>query len=218
MKIVLDFDGTLTDISKRHYKVFESVVQQLGGAPIKKDKYWAMKRENLPWSEILVESKLLTKDEKFFLRDFTDLIEQPQMLEIDELLPGAKDTLESLSTDYELILVSLRRQHNNLINQLNKLGVTKYFTRILSGHSDTTEGVLKKKASVLQDQGIANIACVVGDTEADVSTAAQLGVPSIAITTGIRSEKFLSSLGATYVTNNLQDAKNIIETSVIVKT
>lgn len=211
MKLIFDFDGTLADISRRHYAVYKTVVSLFGGTPMSQATYWKQKRENTPWPKLISDSQLSLNNEKRFLKKFTELIEQPRMLALDELFSDTIETLESLSAHHDLILVSLRRKHVNLTSQLNTLNITHYFAYVLSGHSETKEGVLQKKAEVIRQQGLTDAAFLLGDTEADISAAKQLNIPAIALTTGIRSKSYLLTLDAAYIASSLTEAKNIIE-------
>lgn len=211
MKVFLDLDGTLIDISERHYQVYTTTVNDFGGTPLEKARYWELKRDNTPWPEILTLSNVSLEHEPRFMEDFTKRIEDPVMLALDTLFTHSMSVLTELKKTHELILVSLRRNPQNLRTQLDQLGITKFFAHILSGHSATKEGLLTKKAAVIQELGPVGEACIVGDTEADVSAGKQLAITSIAVTTGIRSESFLSHLEPDYVSGSINQVKDIVE-------
>jgi phosphoglycolate phosphatase-like HAD superfamily hydrolase len=211
MKIFFDLDGTLIDISERHYQVYKTLVIAYKGAALGKNQYWELKRSNTPWSEVLTQSAIAVEHEAAFLKQFTQLIEDPSMLAIDTLFPASLSVLTELKENHELFLVSLRRNPENLRAQLQQLEITQYFKDILSGHSDTKEGVLTKKAEIIQTLGPLDNACIIGDTEADVVAGTQLGIPTIAVTTGIRSKDFLEQLDPDYCAESLEAVKTIIE-------
>lgn len=210
MKIFFDLDGTLIDISQRHYQVYKSAVVKFDGEPLPQKRYWQLKRDNTQWSELLKYSRIALKHESDFMTHFTHNIESQDMLSLDNLFAQSREVLKNLQKNHELILVSLRRNPRNLRLQLEKLGLTQYFKHILSGHSDTKEGVLTKKATVIQELGQLGQACIIGDTEADISAGKQLGIPSIALTTGIRSKEFLAKLNPDYSADSIDDVQSII--------
>lgn len=214
MQIFFDLDGTIVDISNRHYFVYKTVVTQFCGSVLEKSKYWELKRSGEEWSQILLFSNVSKHDEAAFLAEFTMHIEAPELLATDTLFPGSVAVLQELRECHELILVSLRRNSSNLNVQLDNLGISNYFSHILSGHSDTKKGVLSKKAAVINASLQVVGGVVIGDTEADVAAARQLGVPSIGITTGIRSRKYLELLNPDYVVDNLQSAQVIVNSLI----
>ena len=84
------------------------------------------------------------------------------------------------------------------------------FEKILSGHSDTKEGTLLKKADIVR-QTVDNPSeiVIIGDTEADVAAAQQLGATSIALLSGIRNEEFLSAMYPNYLVDGIGDVNKI---------
>ena len=206
----IDLDGTLTDISNRHYGVYASCVDELGGLPIPKEQYWDMKRDNIEWSNILSLSGLKVIDELIFIDKFISKIETTDWLRIDTLLPGVTDTLDNLSREYSLILVSLRRDRRELLDQLRNLSIDKYFTLILSGHSDTKRGTLNKKAEIIREFEYSKEDIIIGDTEADIAAGKQLGIRSFAVITGIRSKSFLDNQSPDYIIPIINDVIKFI--------
>jgi phosphoglycolate phosphatase len=194
----------LIDISARHYSVYLRCVDKFHGEPLDKNTYWTEKRENTKWPELLRMSGIETEKESEFLKMFIELIEQPDILKQDLLFGKSKKVLEELRENNSIYLLSLRRSHANLIGQLNHLGIEPLFTQVLSGHSDTVEGSLLKKAEVISATGIPYYdAAIIGDTEADISAAKTLQIPIIAVSTGIRSKDYLEKLSPDYVVDSI---------------
>jgi phosphoglycolate phosphatase-like HAD superfamily hydrolase len=115
MKIFFDLDGTLVDISLRHYTVYRNCVAKFGGEQLDKTTYWDEKRKNTKWASLLKMSSIDKSLENDFLAVFIDLIEQPNNLVLDTLFAKSKEILEQLGKDNDIYLVSLRRSHKNLI-------------------------------------------------------------------------------------------------------
>lgn len=210
--VFLDFDGTLVDIKPRHYEVYRRCVMEFKGVPLRIDEYWNLKRHDTPWSEVLRLSSLDTNAERQFLAYFIDLIEKPQILKIDQLFDDALDVVARLKKDYRVYLVSLRRSHENLLGQLEHLGLQHAFENVLSGHSDTKKGVLNKKADVIKELGEYGRGYIIGDTEADIAVSHQLpDIESIAVTTGIRDESVLAKDHPDQMAASLQDAAKYLD-------
>ena len=209
--IFIDFDGTLVDIAPRHYRVYKKCVEKMGGTPLDRKKYWELKRDNISWNELLLISGLEVNNRDDYLELFIDRIESLEELYRDELFVDSLSALKKLSSnDNKLYLLSLRRNSDALDKQIEKLGIECFFEEILSGHSDTKEGTLLKKADIIK-QTIDNPedSIIVGDTEADVAAAQQLNATSIALLSGIRSKEFLKSMEPDYLVDGIGDVSNI---------
>ena len=138
-------------------------------------------------------------------------IESQEELGADELFKDSLRVLEQLRVnDNKLYLLSLRRNADALDWQIKYLGIRHLFEKILSGHSDTKEGTLLKKADIVR-QTVDNPSevVIIGDTEADVAAAQQLGATSIALLSGIRNEEFLSAMYPNYLVDGIGDVNSI---------
>lgn len=170
-----------------------------------------MKRANLSWDKLLVLSGLSIDEKDRYLKLFVDRIESQEELGADELFKDSLRTLEQLrANNNKLYLLSLRRNADALDWQIEHLGIRHLFEKILSGHSDTKEGTLLKKADIVR-QVVDNPSevVIIGDTEADVAAAQQLGATSIALLSGIRNEEFLSAMQPNYLVDGIGDVNNI---------
>ena len=170
-----------------------------------------MKRANLSWDKLLPLSGLSIDEKDRYLKLFIDRIESQEELGVDELFKDSLRTLEQLrANNNKLYLLSLRRNADALDWQIEHLGIRHLFEKILSGHSDTKEGTLLKKADIVR-QTVDNPSevVIIGDTEADVAAAQQLGATSIALLSGIRNEEFLSVMCPNYLVDGIGDVNNI---------
>ena len=211
MNIFIDFDGTLVDIAPRHYRVYKKCVKELGGTPLDKEEYWKKKRANVSWDELLPLSGLGIDKKDAYLKLFIDRIESQEELGADELFKDSLRTLEQLRANgNKLYLLSLRRNAAALDWQIEHLGIRHLFEKILSGHSDTKEGTLLKKADIVR-QTVDNPSevVIIGDTEADIAAAQQLGATSIALMSGIRNEEFLSAMHPNHLVDGIGNVDDI---------
>jgi phosphoglycolate phosphatase-like HAD superfamily hydrolase len=204
LKIFFDLDGTLIDVSLRHHRVYSEIVTALNGKPLDKDTYWELKRAKTAWPELLQKSGLSPDVLPVFLERFIATIEQPEYLRADTLFPDALATVKHLATRHACYLVSLRRNHQNLLLEIQWLGLTKHFKKILTGHSET-DGSDKKAELIAGELQPDESAIIVGDTEADIKTGQQLGLTTVALLSGIRSKDFLAALNPDHILQSVEE-------------
>ena len=180
----------------------------MGGSPLDKDRYWQLKREKVAWPEILRQSGLDTHFAADFLDKFIDRIEKPEYLKIDSVIPGAQGALEEIARKHESYLVSLRRNPENLGQEVSDLGLSKYFKKILTGHSETDGS--DKKHELVSSELNGEKALIVGDTEADVKAGKLLGLTTVAVLSGIRSDEFLKPLHPDFIIKNVNELPELL--------
>lgn len=207
-KLFCDLDGTLIDVSERNYQVYAEVTKDFGGTPLDKGTYWDLKRRKAKWPTLLPMSRLPADIEADYLGEFINKIESLDYLELDTLMPGVIEAVEEMLVDREVYLVSLRRNHRNLVAQLGNLGLEAYFTKILSGHSET-DG-FDRKIELINEELEGKKGAIIGDTEADIVTGKRLGMISIALLSGIRDEQFLRDLEPDHLLSDIRDAPQVL--------
>lgn len=208
MKIFFDLDGTLVDVSARHHKVYCDVVAKFSGNALNKDEYWNLKRNKASWEDILPLSKIGADLKDEFLEEFIKLIENKDYLKLDKLIPGALKTARYLYSANTCYLVSLRRNPENLEAEINWLGLRPYFHKVLSGHSETDGSDVK--TLLIRNALAENTGTIIGDTEADVLTGKDLGLTTIAVTSGIRSQEFLEHLNPNYICSTIAELPGVL--------
>jgi phosphoglycolate phosphatase-like HAD superfamily hydrolase len=175
--IVLDLDGTLIDVSKRHHTVYRDVLADLGGRPLPFSRYWELKRANAPWPEILGANGVQAE----FLAQFRERIEQPSYLALDRLFTFTRSAIDELA-GHDLYLLTARRSPEALREQLDRLDLARHFRAIVSG---------ERKSELITTIAAGPDTVVVGDTEVDVAAAREVGAVAVAVASGIRSEAVL---------------------------
>ena len=208
LKVFIDLDGTLIDVSSRHYKVYSELALDFGGEALPKDSYWALKRHMVAWPELLQKSQLSADIVPEFLDAFISKIENPDYLKMDTLFPSALATLQAMAKQNQCYLVSLRRNHQNLIQEIYSLGIDTYFQKILTGHSET-DGYDKKIELIAAELQKDEQGLIIGDTEADIITGQKLGLTTVAVLSGIRDEKFLAALQPDYMIKTIAELTSL---------
>lgn len=130
-----------------------------------------------------------------------------------ELLPGVAETLSSLRGRGLRLAIFTYNNSSAAEIALVRNGLRDYFEVVAARDS-----VPKPKPNplhlefVLMSLGVGrDEAMVVGDSEMDVKPSKELGVPVVAVSTGIRSAEYLRSLGPDYLISRLPELGAIVE-------
>jgi phosphoglycolate phosphatase-like HAD superfamily hydrolase len=208
LKLCFDADGTVLDVSRRHHRVYAQTIRLLGGKPLTKREYWQLRRRDIEWQQILVESGLKPELLSAFLQRFIERIESPDMLATDRLVVDGEASLRTLSDEHCLYLVSLRRSQPDLMDELDRLRVGKYFDRVAVGHGEAApyRNKVDLIARIPDFDGI-----VIGDTEADILAAKELNLMSVAVLSGIRGIEYLRTLKPDFIVGGIRDVPRLIE-------
>lgn len=207
-QLFCDLDGTLLDVSTRHYKVYCELMEKYHGNALPFAEYWDLKRKKTRWPDLLPMSGVPAAKLDPFLQDFIPKIEDPAYLKLDKPFPGSLEALQALANTYDCNLVSLRRNEQNLLAELGWLGIRKYFQHILSGHSEN-DGYDVKIELIRQHLGPEG-GVIVGDTEADIVTGKELGLTTVAVLSGIRDESFLRALEPDYLIPSIAEIGSVL--------
>jgi phosphoglycolate phosphatase-like HAD superfamily hydrolase len=231
LTVFCDFDGPLVDVSSRYYHTYQlaladvqATYQGQGMAlPIhllSKEQFWQMKRNRTPDPEIAQRSGLVGPQIEVFLQRVQQIVNQPILLHQDTLQPGVRWALHLLhSLGAQLVLVTLRNQQQ--ANQiLESYQLRQLFTEIW-GMPDVQAAYCnsaQQKTQLLTEA----IAChtighphqrntwMIGDTEADILAGQTTGVPTIALTCGIRSKTYLERFQPTRIHSDLLSAAHFL--------
>ncbi len=224
LTVFCDFDGPIVDVSNRYYSTYKLALADTQAAyqakrmplPIgllSKQQFWHMKQDRVPDVEIAMRSGLQGEQIDFFLGRVIEIVNQPALLKQDRLQPGVSWALALLhSQGVRLVLVTLRCQ-SQATQILRNHGLTRLFSGIY-GSSDRdaayqNQAELKTQllASALSEQSVCTecpiSAWMVGDTEADLLAGQALSIPTIALTCGIRSCRYLKQFKPTCIHSDL---------------
>ncbi|MCH8051592.1 MAG: HAD family hydrolase [Chloroflexi bacterium] len=202
--ILFDLDGTLIDVSARHYFLYRSVISGQGVEALPEGDFWRHRRAGESTIDLLAAT--LGVDVERFTAAWMEGIERPDWLARDEPYEGVVEILETLGREYELVLITLRRDRGALMDQLDALHMRSYFTEVICHGPRLVSGKhLLQGVAELTPGGYA-----VGDTEADIELASETGRRAICLSYGVRSGRYLASRGAETVIGSLRELPEVI--------
>tara|TARA_R110002096_G_scaffold436038_3_gene665873 strand:+ start:17480 stop:18127 length:648 start_codon:yes stop_codon:yes gene_type:complete len=209
-RIFLDLDGPILDVRPRYHAVYCELVIALGGTPLGRQEYWQGKRNRTTETDLARSSGLAGEALQEFSERRAQRIETDESLELDMPWPWSRSTLAELSNHAELVLVTQRSHRDRLLRQLERLDLIAPFAAIVSGRGDNTPSA---KYSMIESArlGAADVLAFVGDTEVDLHSAQKLGVPAIAVLTGIRSREHLAAANPDAVLTDLRGLPGWLE-------
>lgn len=192
--VIVDLDGTLLDERPRHHGCYAAIMRELVQEALPIDTYWSLKREAVDARGVLTQTGSEGLDVQYERR-WLSLIESPEMLALDALHAGAKETLQTwVAGGASLVLTSLRQSASGIDSQLRCFGLARLFPRrAVASPWEKARGKADAVRALLQDHEIRR-AVWIGDTEADLCAARLLDCPAWMVTCGIRSAEFLRSL------------------------
>jgi phosphoglycolate phosphatase-like HAD superfamily hydrolase len=190
----VDLDGPILDTRRRHHACYARILGEHGCLPLDLQTYWRLKRRRTGVEQVLAKSRCVAISSSGFDGMWLRLIEQPQLLALDVVQPGALETLRGWNEQgFHLVLASMRRNRQSAVEQVRKLGIAEQFQSIrFSSPDGGPRGKAASVTSVTPDDS--SVKVWVGDTEADVMAARIAGFRSIAVSCGIRSRRLLLEL------------------------
>lgn len=196
--IAFDLDGTLLDAGPRDYATYCQCNVDLGYVPLEYEKYWEIRRAVTPLHRFL-DPRIVVSE--YVERRYVHL-ESEKHLGYDIVFPWSRSVLQDLSKDHTLHLITMRYRGPEVLRQLKEMSLDDYFASI------QIVSVSKHKAL----QKIDNILAMIGDTEKDIVAAKDLGIKSIAVSSGIRNKEYLQTLDPDHLIENICGVRDIINT------
>lgn len=222
-----DFDGPLVDVSQRYYRTYRLALAAtaaeyqahgiaLEPRPLTVTQFWQMKQNRLADEDIAHWSGLQYPQVSTFMAHVQRLVNQTSLLSHDRLQPLVGSAIALLQqTNIRLVLVTLR-QTQQVAAILRQYELEAAVSQIYGAEDDQVAygnradhktALLHAAIADQQQQGYATeTAWMVGDTEADILAGQALGVPTIALTCGVRSQAYLSPFQPTEIHANLYGA------------
>jgi phosphoglycolate phosphatase len=233
LTVFCDFDGPIVDVSDRYYSTYRQGLMEVQTAyeaegmtlplsTLSKAQFWQMKQERTPDPEIALRSGLRGQQIERFLQRVRQIVNQPSLLHQDQLQPGVKWALALLhAKDVRLVLVTLRCQQQ-AERILNHYHLHQFFSEIHGSDNQQAayfnqadhktrllEAAIDSWQSSIRFPETAS-AWMIGDTEADVLAGQATGIPTIALTCGIRSQTYLQRFQPTHIHPDLVAATHYL--------
>ena len=208
--LYFDLDGTLVDVRKRHYAAYADTMRELGLTPLPEQTYWDARRDGASNADLM--GNVDTEYHNRFAEKWLARVESPSYVRLDTLIPGARATLAALRESYELVLVTMRQDRASLLEQLDELSLRKFFSAVYS-RDGSDEPQSKSKLIRLFGNSVRDGATVIGDSEADVEAARDLGIESVCVTSGVRSRRYLDGLEPDEVVSTIVQLPRILPAS-----
>lgn len=189
-----DLDGPILDVSDKYYAVYKDILIENNEKVLSKNEYWNLKRAKTSLYDIL--SKTNSEQSIIIFKElWLNRIEIHKYQKLDKLQPGITESLKLCKEKNNLVLVTLRRDRQRLLEQLQELNLVDYFEIILSSGQDIKPR-WKIKYNLINDylkSKIANNNFIIGDTETDIIAGNNLGFISIGVLCGIRNSQLIDS-------------------------
>jgi phosphoglycolate phosphatase-like HAD superfamily hydrolase len=197
--LVFDLDGTLVDPSTRDHRLYSTALREQGIEPLDFASYWPLRRKPTHL-ETLLNVQVTAADVWQFMQSRLASGEHIDALASDTLFDNVHHVLQQCRANYDCHILTSRYNQETTLAQVEKLGLSKYFVSVRA------LGTTKLKA--LSEMN--HVHAMIGDTEHDVNPAKELGIMSIAVTTGIRSREFLESLRPDHVFDDIIDILGVL--------
>jgi phosphoglycolate phosphatase-like HAD superfamily hydrolase len=221
MTVFCDLDGPIVDVSDRYYTTYKLGLADTQAAYLArgcslnlqmlgKQQFWQMKQNRVPDGEIAKTSGLRGEEIHVFLGCVSRIVNQPHLLHLDRIQPGVQWALGLLhSRGVRLVLVTLRPR-NQAVQLLQNYGLARLFTCICgtqmpdAAYHNYTALKTELLAEVAEEfESSLGSAWMIGDTEADILAGQALGIPTIAVTCGIRSRYQLQQHQPNFILSDL---------------
>lgn len=187
-----DLDGTLLSVVERYYVIHQVLCNKLNLKPMEKDQYWNHKRNRIVEEEILAKCGATESSAKELIQMRMGMLENLEYLELDVLHPSVERALFSLGSLGSLILVTFRKNRDNLLRQLKTLGIESYFETVINSIPEYSNNFQSKDALISAFLPVKKYECIFfGDTESDIAAGRKLGCKTVAVTLGIRDRCLL---------------------------
>ncbi|HEY6435173.1 MAG TPA: HAD family hydrolase [Ignavibacteriaceae bacterium] len=186
--IFFDLDGTLLESKSRVFQLFTDLTSQ---HTINFDEYWKLKKSGLDNNRILLNNLSFSEDAiKDFWVKWFEKIESEAYLNFDVVFPNSIEVLLELKeSGFAMHIVTARKNQVNTLRQIERSFPADLFSSI---HVTKTSGA--KREAILSIKSNPNsFDVMVGDTDYDIQTGRSLGIKTIAVLSGFRSEEILKS-------------------------
>ena len=209
-KIFFDLDGTIVDFSDRYFFLYSYLLKKYGQKALPRRSYLHLKRNRISEEQILSRTVEKVEVIQKIIKERLLKIENNDYLRYDKFIPGAEKTLARLSRNFELFLVSNRKDEKNFLREAERLGLRRFFRELMLYPQGKGQPYLRR-AEAISRKSPGEDALIVGDTEDDIRSAKRLGLTSIAVLSGIRTRSFLEKLNPDYIIKSVNQIFSVLE-------
>lgn len=224
LRLILDFDGPIMDLSDRYYQVYQICLEKTKLSEQKlnilsKEEFWNLKRDRISETEIGKISGLNHDQCLAFSNLRNNLAHQLNLLaEFDQVIEGVIPTLTILKNipDLDLVVMTMRKQ-KELELALKQHNLEHFFSSdrryfladdYIKKSDIDDKPLLMKRA--LQELSLIENTWMIGDKEADIVAAKNHNIKIIAVLSGIRNYQQLHTYEPDFIAENLTEAVKIM--------
>ena len=227
-----DFDGPIVDVSERYYQTYRCGLAQMqatGGdlsiRHLSKAQFWTFKQNRVPDRQIAHWSGLEGDHIDTFLDRVSALVNHPSLLVHDQLQARAYAGLSMLHQSGVRVVIVTLRPPDQVMAFLARHGLEHTISDLYGMPTDqaayrnqTHHKIERLQAAVAAQtrQGYdLSHPWMIGDTEADIMAGQALGLDTVAVTCGIRSQSYLQSFRPTHLMPDLWTAAQCLQQQVL---
>lgn len=187
MTFLVDLDGTLIDIEQKYVQCYKEV---FGISLEISNRLWKRRRAGVNLNRIIEELGIPMVNRSNILSNWHRIIESEQMLEFDSLVEGSSKFLERATLENNSIcLFTARRNRENLMSQLNNLGILSCFSMIISIEDSPNKELALRRVIDNQDLCLSSRDIVFSDTTEEIMIAHNFGIQACAVLSGLSTRQ-----------------------------
>lgn len=181
--IILDLDDTLISTHLRQYTCIKDYLADTGITFIDYDSYYQLRRTNRYTNSALIKSLKIELDWEDYKAWYLLHIESEKYLALDSLIVDKQILAQTVQKGIQLVLLSLRSNHHNSLNQLKHLGLAGFFREIyFEDHLPQANPKLKRLEELKQANHILSFC---GDSVSDYEAAELLNINFVQLKTSL---------------------------------
>ena len=185
--IFLDFNGTIIDDLDLCVELLNVFLKEQGKKELTKDEYKHVFK--FPIRQYYLDSGIDFNIESYeslairFIKEY-----QPRSMHCG-LFPGVVDTVKKLKEMGIRVYILSASEQNNLLEQTDTYGITKYFDKVLGINNIHAASKIDIAIDFMKEKGIKKEETLfVGDTLHDYEVATAMGVDCVLVSCGHQAE------------------------------
>jgi phosphoglycolate phosphatase len=205
-KVFIDLDGTIFDGSEKAWRVYKDILKKNKIKGVSKDTYLSLRGEGFSIKKIIQKT-----GKEDFKEELDKMIESAHYLSLDKLSPARRKVLFWLNKNFEVILVTLRKNQRRTLKQLKDKDIDRLFDKILIvGKERCLEPKWTLKYKAIKNYGGDKNSIIIGDSETDILAGKKIGMKTIGVLWGVRNKKNLEKYKPDILVKTIKELKNAI--------